>query len=185
MTDVLQAAVFLLFTGKFVQIWPYIVWMWGCRSKRWLLFVCLFSPVAVLLWSHITHFQNTVAASARFLNDSVYNVMLLLRFPATAAIPPSPWLTGETPHYHINLSSISFRPRLFLLCLSLSLSSSLLSSLAARLAGCQLLIYTGNILAMMAGLWVVPNAIQQTGDQVSDRLAGICEEEERWQQPLL
>lgn len=91
----------------------------------------------------------------------------------------SPWLTGETPHYHINLSSISFRPRLFLLCLSLSLSSSFLSSLAARLAGCQLLIYTGNILAMMAGLWVVPNAIQQTGDRVSDRLAGICEEEER------
>lgn len=29
------------------------------------------------------------------------------------------------------------------------------------------------------GLWVVPNRIQQTGDQVSDKLAGICEEEEK------
>lgn len=53
-------------------------------------------------------------------------------------------LLSQSPQYFIKLSSISFCPRLFL-CLS---GASLCLQLC--LAGCQLLIHPGSILAMMA-----------------------------------
>lgn len=37
------------------------------------------------------------------------------------------------------------------------------------------MIYTSNILAVMAAYGALQSRIQQTGDQVSDKLAGRCE----------
>lgn len=67
--------------------------------------------------------------------------------------------------------------------LSLSLRSIALSSaLSGRMSTID---SSGQHFSNDGSLWVVPNRIQQTGDQVSGELAGIREEEEKLQQPLL
>lgn len=65
--------------------------------------------------------------------------------------------------------------------LPLSRARFLLSSLAARLAGCQLLIHTGNILAMMAAYGLCQTEYNKQEIRLQTKLLGRWEEEEKWQ----
>lgn len=139
MTDVPQTAVLLL-TANDVPIWPNAANSKVCSNKGW----PLFAPF--ICCPCITHFSNKWQ-----LLYSTWNRLFViwLLFPASAA--PIIWLLGKKHHsiVHVSLCLISVRLPSSHLSLCPYWARFLSSFLATRLAGCQLLIYTSNISAMM------------------------------------
>ena len=127
-------------SSKSVLIWPYIVRIWRCRNKCGRLFVYPPHSLSSYGLKSQSCFMLSLWSTA-FVIWCCYYIFLLL------------WPSSCTYYERSHAALSVFPPSLSVPvspALCVSRARFLWSSLAARLAGCQLLIYTGNILAMMA-----------------------------------
>lgn len=139
------------------------------------------SPQSLSSYCLISHTSKTQS----WFVFSLRNVLSAIWCCCYMSLPPSSCGYYERPH-----TTVSISPPSLSVPVSLSLALALSCSLSLRLSGCPsgrmstIDLYRQHF-SNDGGLWVVPNRIQQTGDQVSDRLAGICEEEEKWQYSII